>query len=158
MWSRAAAIRALRATIVMPALFALTFKGFGNLQMGLFAAFGSFATLVLVSFAGSAKDKLLAHLTLAVAGSVLLVIGTAVSSMTVLAALVTVPVAFLVFFAGVCGPNAAAGVTGALLIYVLPAASPGTVSMIPDRLAGWWLASVVGTIAVLALPTPAPGE
>jgi hypothetical protein len=143
---------------VIPALFALTFKGFGNLQMGLFAAFGSFATLVLVSFAGTRRDKLLAHLALALAGSVLLVIGTAVASSTVLAALVTVPVAFLVFFAGVCGPNAAAAVTGALLVYVLPAASPGTVSMIPDRLAGWWLASVVGTIAVLALPIPAPGD
>jgi hypothetical protein len=143
---------------VIPALFALTFKGFGNLQMGLFAAFGSFATLVLVGFAGTRRDKLLAHLALALAGSVLLVIGTAVSSTTVVAALVTVPVAFLVFFAGVYGPNAAAGVTGALLVYVLPAASPGTVSMIPDRLAGWWLAAVAGTIAVLALPTPAPGD
>lgn len=142
----------------MPALFAITFKVFGNLQMGLFAAFGSFATLVLVGFAGSAKDKLLAHLALAVAGSVLLVIGTAVTSSAVLAALVTVPVTFVVFFAGVCGPNASAGVTGALLAYVLPAASPGTLSMIPDRLAGWWLASVAGTIAVLALPTPAPGD
>jgi Fusaric acid resistance protein-like len=49
-------------------------------------------------------------------------------------------------------------VTGALLVYVLPAASPGSVSMIPDRLAGWWLASVVGTVAVLALPTPAAGN
>ena len=35
--------------------------------------------------------------------------------------------------------------TGALLTYVLPAASPGTISMIPDRLAGWWLASIAGT-------------
>jgi uncharacterized membrane protein YccC len=155
-WSEAAALRALRATIVMPGLFALTLEGFGNLQMALFAGFGSFATLVLVGFAGSARDKLIAHLGLAIAGSVLLVIGTVVSSTTVLAALVTVPVTFAVFFAGVWGPNAAAGVTGALLAYVLPAASPGTASMIPDRLAGWWLASVVGTIAVLALPAPAP--
>lgn len=139
----------------MPGLFALTFKDVGNLQMALFAAFGSFATLVMVGFAGSARDKLRAHLALAIGGSVLLVIGTAVSSSTVLAALITVPVTFVVFFEGVLGPNAAAGVTGALLVYVLPAASPGTISMIPDRLAGWWLASVLGTIAVLALPTPA---
>jgi uncharacterized membrane protein YccC len=75
-----------------------------------------------------------------------------------LAAVVTVPVTFTVFFAGVLGPNAATGATGALLAYVLPAASPGTVSMIPDRLAGWWLASVVGTIAVLVLSTPATGD
>ena len=70
----------------------------------------------------------------------------------------TVPVAFVVFFVGVCGPNAAAAINGALLVYVLPAASAGTPSMIPDRLAGWWLASVVGTIAVLVLPTPSAGD
>jgi hypothetical protein len=34
---------------------------------------------------------------------------------------------------------------------VLPAASPGTISMVPDRLAGWWLASFAGTAAVLML-------
>jgi hypothetical protein len=81
-----------------------------------------------------------------------------VSHSTVLAALVTLPVTFFVFFAAVAGPNAAAGVTGALLAYVLPAASPGSAAMIPDRLAGWWLAAVVGTAAVLALPTPTAGD
>jgi fusaric acid resistance family protein len=157
-WSQPAALRAVRATIVMPGLFALTLEGFGNLQMALFAGFGSFATLVLVGFAGTARDKLRAHLGLALAGSALLVIGTAVSPNTLIAAIVTVPVTFAVFFAGVAGPNAATGVTGALLAYVLPAASPGTMGMIPDRLAGWWLASVLGTIAVLALPTPSTGD
>lgn len=157
-WSPAAARRAARAMVVMPGLFALTFEGFGNLQMALFAGFGSFATLVLAAFAGTAKDKLRAHFGLAVAGSALLVIGTAVSPSIAVAALVTVPVTFVVFFAGVTGPNAANGVTAALLAYVLPAASPGTVSMIPDRLAGWWLASVVGTIAVFAFPTPHAGN
>ena len=88
-------------------------------------------------------------------GSALLSIGTAVNSSTLLAALVTVPVAFAVVFAGVLGPNAASGMLGAMLSYVLPAASPGTISMIPDRLAGWWLASVAGTIAVLVL-SPKP--
>jgi uncharacterized membrane protein YccC len=142
----------------MPALFALTFKGFGNLQMALFAAFGSFATLVLVGFAGTRRDKLLAHFGLAFGGSVLLVIGTAVTSTPVLAVIVTVPVTFAVFFLGVSGPNAATAVNGALLAYVLPAASPGSVSMVPDRLAGWWLASVIGTAAVIVLPTPSAGD
>ena len=154
-WSKVSAVRAVRATLVMPSLFVLTDKVIGNLQMALFAAFGSFATLVLVTFGGRRRDKLLAHVTLALAGSVLLIIGTAVSGSTALAAIVTVPVAFVVFFSGIAGPNAAAGVTGALLLYVLPAASAGTLSMVGERLAGWWLASAVGTAAVLALPTPA---
>lgn len=140
----------------MGGLFAITDEVIGNLQMATFAAFGSFATLVLSSFAGTRREKLMAHVLLALAGSALLSIGTAVGSSIVLAALVTVPVTFAVFFAGVAGPNAASGATGALLAYVLPAASPGTISMIPDRLAGWWLASVAGTAAVLAL-SPRPG-
>ncbi len=158
MWSVPAALRAVRTTLVMPTLFAITSQVIGNPQMATFAAFGSFATLLLVSFGGGWRDKLVAHAGLALAGSVLLTIGTLVSSSTLLAALVSVPVAFTVFFAGVIGPNAAAGGIAALLPYVLPAASPGTVSMIPDRLAGWLLASVVGTAAVLLLSPPSPGD
>jgi len=155
---RPAAMRTLRAVLVIPSLFALTFEGFGNLQMALFAAFGGFASLIMASFGGTRRDKLIAHLGLAVIGSIALIIGTAVSGITWLAVLVTIPVTFGIFFAGVAGPNAASGVTAALFPYVLPVATPGTVSMIPDRLAGWWLASVVSTAAVLLLPTPSPGD
>ncbi len=114
-WSVPAAMRAVRATLVVPALFALTFKVIGDVQMALFAVFGAFASLVLVSFGGTRRDKLIAHLMLAVVGSVVLVIGTAVSGIAWLAAIVTIPVAFGIFFAGVAGPNAASGVTAALL-------------------------------------------
>jgi uncharacterized membrane protein YccC len=157
-WSVPAGLRTLRAVLVIPSLFALTFEGFGNLQMALFAAFGGFASLIMASFGGGALDKVKAHLGLAVIGSIVLIIGTAVNGITWLAVLVTIPVTFGIFFAGVAGPNAASGVTAALFPYVLPVATPGTISMIPDRLAGWWLASVVSTIAVLALPTPSPGD
>ncbi len=148
-WSVPAAIRAVRAMVCVCGLFAFTDKVIANPQIATFAAFGGFATLVLSSFAGSWRDKLLAHLALAITGSVLLTIATTVSSSTVIAVIVTVPVTFAVFFAGITGPNAASGATGALLAYVLPAASAGTISMVPDRLIGWWLASVVGTAAVL---------
>ena len=157
-WSVPAGLRMLRAVLVIPSLFALTFEGFGNLQMALFAAFGGFASLVMVSFGGSRRDKLIAHLGLAVIGSLGLIIGTAVNGITWLAVLVTIPVTFGIFFAGVAGPNAASGVTAALLPYVLPVATPGTISMIPDRLAGWWLAAVVSTAVVLLIPAPSPGD
>lgn len=153
-WSVPAALRAARATIVVCGLFAFSDKVIGNLQVATFAAFGGFATLVLTSFGGTRRDKLLAHAALALTGTALVAIGTAVNATTALAAIVTVPVSFLVFFAGISGPNAASGATGALLAYVLPAASPGTLSMVPDRLAGWWLASVAGTAAVLLLAPP----
>ena len=70
---------------------------------------------MLASFGGTRRDKLVAHTGLALAGSVLLTIGTAINSNVAIAAIVTVPVTFVVFFAGVAGPNAASGVTAALL-------------------------------------------
>ncbi len=148
----------LRAVIVIPSLFALCYEGFGNLQMALFAAFGGFASLIFAAFGGSRRDKATAHFMLAVVGSIGLIIGTAVNGITWLAVLVAIPVAFGIFFAGVAGPNAASGVTAALLPFVLSVATPGTMSMIPDRLAGWWLASVVATAAVLLLSPPSPGD
>jgi uncharacterized membrane protein YccC len=151
-------MRAVRATVVVPLLFAITDKVIGNLQMATFAAFGGFATLVLANFPGTRRDKLIGHGALALAGSVLVVIGTAVNSSVALAALVTVPVTFVVFFAGVTGPSAAGGAPAALLAYVLPAASPGTLAMIPDRLAGWWLASLAGTAAVLVFSPRPEGD
>ena len=156
-WSVPAALRTLRAVLVVPSLFALTYEGIGNLQMALFAAFGGFANLIFASFGGSRRDKIIAHFVLALIGSLGLIIGTAVNGITALAVLVTIPVAFGIFFAGVAGPNAASGVTAALLPFVLSVATPGTVAMIGDRLAGWWLASAVSTAVVLAIPTPSPG-
>jgi hypothetical protein len=151
-------MRALPAVLVIPAVFALTYEGFGNLQIALFAAFGGFASLIIASFGGSRRDKLVAHLGLAVTGSIALIIGTAVSGIEWLAVLVTIPVAFGILFAGVAGPNAASGVSAALFGYLLPVATPGTVSMIPDRLAGWWLVSVVAAAAVILLSPPSPGD
>ncbi len=151
-------MRAARAVVVIPSVFALTYEGFGNLQMALFAAFGGFASLVVASFGGSRRDKAVAHLGLALTGSLGIIIGTAVNGIQWLAVLVTIPVSFGIFFAGVASPNAASGVIGALFPFVLSVATPGTVSMLPDRLAGWWLASAVATAAVLALSPPSPGD
>ena len=157
-WSVPAAMRAVRATVVVPSLFAITYKVVADPQMALFATFGGFATLVIASFNGSRRDKLTAHLGLALAGSVALIIGTLVSGTTWLAVVVTVPVTFAIFFAGIGGPNAASGSTAAMFAYVLPVASAGDAAMIPSRLAGWWLASAAGTIAVLLLSPRPPGS
>lgn len=157
-WSKPAAERALRATIVVPGLFALAYQVIGNLQLATFTAFGGFATLVMASFGGGRKDKLIAHFGLAVTCSVLIVIGTAVGGTPVLATLITIPVAFGVLFAGIAGPNAASASTAALLAYVLPASSYAPLSTIGPRLAGWWLATIVGTAAVLLFTRKVPGR
>ena len=157
-WSRPAAARALRAMIIVPGLFAFCFEVIGNAPMTVFAVFGSFGSLLMASFGGSRRDKAIAHLGLTVAGSITLTIGTLVSGSVWLAALATIPVAFAVFFAGVAGPNAANGVTAVLLAYVLPVASASPASVIPWRLAGWLLASVVSTAAVLLFSPPSAGD
>ena len=157
-WSVPAAMRAARATVVIPSLFAITDKIIANPQMALFATFGGFATLIIANFNGTRRDKFAAHVGLALTGCVALIIGTLVSGTTWLAAVVTVPVAFAIFFAGVAGPNAAAGSTAAMFAYVLPVASAGNAGMIPSRLAGWLLASAAGTLAVMLLSPRAPGS
>jgi uncharacterized membrane protein YccC len=157
-WSSAAALRALRATVVVPVMLWLSFDVIGDIQVALFAVFGSFAALVLTTFGGTRRDKARAHLGLALVGSAGIVLGTLASGSAWLAALVTLVVAFLIYFGGVVGPYAATGVTGALLAYVIAVASTGGAQTIPARLGGWWLASVVSTAAVLLLSPPSPGD
>jgi uncharacterized membrane protein YccC len=157
-WSVPAAIRAGRATVVVPGVFAICLKVIGDPQMTLFAVFGGFGGLILTSFGGTRRNKAVAYLGLAVVGSVALVIGTLVSRTTWLAALVTIPVAFAIFFSGVTGPNLASGVTASLLAYVLPVATAAPASAIGSRLEGWWLAMAAATVAVLLVSPKSPGD
>src|SRR5260370_6178668 len=92
-WSVPAGLRTLRAVLVIPSLFALTFEGFGNLQMALFAAFGGFASLIMASFGGSRRDKLTAHFTLAVHRSPRVILRTPGGGVTLLARAGTIPAA-----------------------------------------------------------------
>jgi uncharacterized membrane protein YccC len=145
---------AARAGIVMPAVFALADKVIGQPQVALFAAFGSFAMLVLVSFSGPARSRLIAYLTLAVAGAALVALGTLCSRNAWLAAGAMAVVGFLILFSGVINGYFAAGGTGAVLAFVLAVAVPAPVSAIGDRLAGWALASGAGILAVMLLWPP----
>src|SRR5438874_9284940 len=82
-----AAIRsAARAAIVMPAVFALADKAIGQPQTSIFAAFGSFAILVLVEFGGPQRARLAAYLALACVGASFITLGTLCSRNTWLAA------------------------------------------------------------------------
>jgi hypothetical protein len=57
----AALRRATRAAIIMPAMFAVGDKVIGNPQVATFAAFGSFAMLLLVDFGGPMAQRLQAQ-------------------------------------------------------------------------------------------------
>jgi len=67
---------ASRAAIVMPAVFAFADKVIGNPQTAIFAAFGSFAMLVLVDFTGPMRSRFVAYLALASVGAGNIVLGT----------------------------------------------------------------------------------
>jgi uncharacterized membrane protein YccC len=145
---------AARAAIVMPAVFALADRVIGQPQTSLFAAFGSFALLVLVEFSGPPRTRLFAYLGLAWVGAAFVTLGTLCSRNAWLAAGAMAVVGFATLFAGVINGYFAAGATGALLTFVLPVTLPAPNSAIPDRLEGWGLAAAAGISALMLLWPP----
>jgi uncharacterized membrane protein YccC len=135
----------------MPAVFALADKVIAKPDTSLMAAFGSFAMLVLVEFAGPVRARLAAYGGLAVVGAVFVTLGTLCSRDPWLAAGGMAVVGFATLFAGVFGGYVAAGSAAAILTFVLPVTIPAPVSAIPDRLEGWGLAVGAGMAAVLLL-------
>ena len=106
----AALRRAARAAIVMPAMFAIGDKVIANPVVATFAAFGSFAMLLLVDFGGPLRERLQAQATLAVAGAALVCLGTLVCRNVWLSA-VAMALA-LVLVAAACGSHAATSLGG----------------------------------------------
>jgi len=153
-WDVAALRSAARAAIVMPAVFALADKVIGQPQTSVFAAFGSFAFLVLVEFTGAPRTRLVAYLGLACVGAAFVTLGTLCSRNAWLAAGAMAVVGFVTLFAGVINGYVAAGATGALLAFVLPVTLRAPNSAIPERLEGWALAAGAGTCALMLLWPP----
>src|SRR3954447_14906351 len=138
----------------MPAVFAFADQVIGNPQTSIFAAFGSFAVLVLVEFGGLPRTRLIAYLAFAAVGVALITLGTLSSRDAWLAAGATGVVGFVTLFSGAFNGYVAAASTGAILLFVLPANIPAPNSAIPDRLLGLALAAGVGTAASLFLWPP----
>jgi len=147
--------RAGRAAIVMPAMFALGDKVIANPAVATFAAFGSFALLLLVDFGGRMRDRLQAQAALAVVGGLFVCVGTIASRSTPLSVVAMALVAFAVLFAGVVSSVLAGATTSLLLVFILSVSLVGPISSIPDRLAGWGLAAGASLLAI-SLLWPAP--
>jgi uncharacterized membrane protein YccC len=145
---------AARAAIVIPAVFAVADKVIQQPQTSILAAFGSFAVLVLVDFAGPPRSRLAAYVGLACVGAVFVTLGTLCSRNPWLAAGAMAIVGFVALFSGVINGYFAAGATGAILTFVLPVTILAPNSAIPDRLEGWGLASGAGILAVMLLWPP----
>ncbi|MGA8681362.1 MAG: FUSC family protein [Acidimicrobiales bacterium] len=139
----------------MPTTFGLAHLLFSNPQVSLFAAFGSFALLLLVDFPGRPRTRLLSYVALFVVGSGFIAIGTIASTHKVFAVVTMAVVGFAVLFAGIISPPAAAASTAALLTFVLPVAVAEPAAGVGPRLLGWALAGAVCIPASMLLwPTP----
>ncbi|MGZ6795131.1 MAG: FUSC family protein [Nocardioidaceae bacterium] len=139
----------------MPALFAVGSQVIGNPTVATFAAFGSFAMLLLADFGGTRAERAAAQASLVVVCCVLITLATLVSGNPWVAAGAMFVVGFLVLFAGVVSSTLAAASTSILLSFILPVTTPGGPAAIPDRLLGWLLAGAVSVPAVTLL-WPAP--
>jgi uncharacterized membrane protein YccC len=142
---------AARAAIVIPAVFAVADNVIQNSQTALFAAFGSFAMLVLVDFTGPMRSRFVAYVALACVGAANVVLGTLCSRNAWLAAAAMAVVGFVILFSGAISGYFAAGGTAAILTFVLPVTIPAPFSTVPDRLEGWALAAAAGICAHLLL-------
>jgi uncharacterized membrane protein YccC len=151
---RTALRRAARAAIVITGVFAFADKVIGNPTTALFAAFGSFALLVLAQFTGPPRTRSLAYLALGCLGAVFITLGTLCSRSPWLGAAAMLVVGFGTLFSGVFSGYFAAGAPAAILTFVLPATVPAANSAIPDRLAGWGLATGAAICAVTLLWPP----
>jgi hypothetical protein len=153
----AALRRATRAAIIMPAMFAVGDKVIGNPQVATFAAFGSFAMLLLVDFGGPMAQRLQAQAALAVTGGVFICLATLASQTAWLAAVAMAVAGFGVIFAGVVSSVLAGATTALLLAFILPVSLAAPASAVPGRLAGWGMAAAAALVAT-ALLWPAPAR
>jgi uncharacterized membrane protein YccC len=151
----AALRRAGRAAIVMPAMFAIGDELIGDPALAIFAAFGSFAMLLLIDFGGPLRVRLADQAVFAIVGCAFVCIGTLASRDVWLATAAMTLVGFGVIFAGVVSSVLASASTALLLAFILPVTVAGPVSSIPDRVAGWGMAAGAALIAIGVL-WPAP--
>ena len=145
---------AARAAIVMPSVFAFAYTVIGRPQTSIFAAFGCFATLVLVEFGGRPRERLLAHVGLAAVGVVFITLGTLCSRTPWLAAVAMAAVGFATLFSGAFSGYFAAATAAATLLFILPVSIAAPNSEIGNRLLGWLLATTIATAATLLLWPP----
>src|SRR5438874_6267053 len=142
---------AARAAIVMPCVFAIADKAIAEPQLATFAAFGSFALLVLVEFGGPMRSRLVAYVSLACVGAANIALGTLCSRNAWLAAGAMALLGFAILFSGVIDGYLAAAATAALLPYILAATIPAPLSVLSARLEGWALAAGAAICAQMLL-------
>ncbi|ABW16364.1 conserved hypothetical protein [Parafrankia sp. EAN1pec] len=142
---------AVRVAAVAPMLLAVTYLVGGDMRLSLFAWFGSYVLLEFVEFTGPVSTRLVAYVAFAFGAVPLLVVGTLCSRTAWLAVPATALVAWVVLFSGVLNAYFAIAGRATLMAFVLAVMTPGPVSAIPERLAGWGVAMVTAVTAAMML-------
>jgi uncharacterized membrane protein YccC len=138
----------------MPLAFGLAHLLFSNPQVGLFAAFGSFALLLLVEFQGRPRSRLASYVLVFVIGTVLISLGTVASTHKIAAVAAMAVIGFAVLFAGIASPTVATASTAVLLLFVLPVAVAAPNSAVGPRLVGWVGAGILCIPACMLIWPP----
>jgi uncharacterized membrane protein YccC len=142
--------KALRATFVVPVLFAIAVAA-DNDAAAVFISFGAFAALVFSDYGGPLRRRFRAYVLLAIVGGLLVALGTACADTVWPAVVMMLVVAFVVSFSGALGGYIASSVTAATLGFVLGVMTPGVGSSLWSRELGWVTGVVVAGVAAVAL-------
>lgn len=139
--------RALRAVAVIAPLFVLSVAVLRQPQMTVFVVFGGFSLLVLADFGGPRRARAMAYVVGVAGGAALVAVGTLISPVPWLAALVTLLIGFSLQLSGTLGGYVTAAQTMLMFSFVLAVAVPAPPEAIGLRVAGWALAGAASTIA-----------
>ena len=146
--------RSVRAAVVMTCAFGLAHLTFSDPQVSLFAAFGSFALLLLVDFHGKARTRFVSYVALLLVGAGLVPLGTALSETKVASVVAMAVVGFVVLYAGIASPSVATASTATLMMFVLPVAVAVPSSETGARLLGLGIAGALCIPACLLVWPP----
>ena len=148
--NRIARRRALRATIVVPALFGVA-SAAGSDVVALYVLFSAFSHLVFGDYGGRARQRARAYLATTAIGLVLILIGTAVSQQALVAAMATAVVSFAITLLCALGPAVPPLRTPLLLAFVLAASVAAPLGDVGPRLVGWGWGGVASVVAAFML-------
>ncbi len=143
--------RAARIAIVLPVAYWVVEHGLDRRSGALEAAFAVFALLLFADFSGPMPHRFAAYLLTALAGLVMLVIGSLAAYWGWTSVLVGALGAFALTYAGVLrGYVAAAGLALLMPLVIALTATPA-VSEIPNELIGWSTGSALAIAAAMLL-------
>ncbi len=138
--------RAIRVAIVLPLLLFLGLHVLHDPQFALVASFGSFAALAMADFMGPRASRLRAHAGLALAGVVLVALGTALSNTLWPAVIAMLAIGVAAQFVMALGGQFALGNNAGLLAFVVSVMVPAGDDAILSRVAGWLVAMAASAL------------